>query len=196
MFDSLGKCGTILGMAIILLIQINSSKSLKCVQTHPCRCQFDNGTVIDISPVVNTTAPVPQFNFTSYRSYYTYTPCSSNGFQCGNTANVSLCQNNQSSLGSASSEVMSYDSYQDLIQLKYTYGGFYAYTTYVYVVCSSSDVPYMNYTNYQYQLYTKYACPPSLGLSGGYLILIIFGALIFILVSFGLLFHVCTKMRR
>jgi len=116
---------------------------------------------------------------------------------CGDIANVSLCRDNTYTLGSAMSEVMSYDSYSNRIQLKYNYsnGNWYSSYSYVYLACGYSDVPYVNITNGDFVLTSKYACITP-GFNGGYMILIIFASLILILVAFGIIFHVCTKMRR
>ncbi|KAK2149729.1 hypothetical protein LSH36_439g01031 [Paralvinella palmiformis] len=186
----------------------------KGVPDSTCRCKTESGHVLDLSPLVNTTAYPLFYNVTatSDHALYSYKPCGPMTVPVGDMNspchNVAVCQVSHDgivNIGNFDPVHFMYETETKSLYIQYTAGN---KTTKVYLVCSTVEKSLTvkgetatNSTIYDMTLHTKYAClskdgSPKIGLSVGSILLILFFVGVLIYMVGGIVLLRCVRGAR
>ncbi|XP_048755148.1 uncharacterized protein LOC125666064 isoform X1 [Ostrea edulis] len=194
---------------VILLTLLNTlfyiSAQSTCKKVNSCKCKFDNGDVIDLSPVAKSDGAA--FNDvldSSGLDTFSWNPCTS--FSEGACTNAAVCQTHadlQYNCGTQESAVFGYDDTEQVYTLTYqadtvTKSNDLRITT-LFLFCQQGPDVFeptgeTGQATYNLSFKSKYSCPRSdAGLSAGTILIIIFVAMIPVYLIGGVLFQVFVR---
>lgn len=202
--------------AVVLLFAIVSASEV-CKTVNACRCQFANGSVINLESLGSRGHARWQNEIASNPDGYTYfyNPCfefklpenPTSKSECD--SGVAACQVCKTmdyyySLGTQQSAKFVWNQEKSILQLIYTSDSHIIRTTKITLICDAraenasllvkGEVPE---TVYEMTLTSRCACAdlcgPHRGLSGGSLLIILFSVFIILYLLFGIVFNKLTR---
>ncbi|XP_077979003.1 cation-dependent mannose-6-phosphate receptor-like [Glandiceps talaboti] len=208
-----GFAGQIVRMVFglfILQLLVRDTVGESCKKISSCSCKFDNGDIIDLTPLAHTdgTARFKDVAGTGDTYYYSYNPCHDFS-DSGDCDNVAMCQKTSPGVGAKYYDLGDQNSAEFVMQgndiiLQYLGKGQFdptPRTSKVKLVCQDSSVDNFiahgedpkGETTYTFELHSSLCCYGTGGLSVGSVLCIIFFVAVTVYLVGGVLYMKFAK---